>query len=139
MSGEGIVKVKDDNDRLKKELESLKVQNKPLYDILFDLADWVKDQFKKDLIVTGIFRTPEEQALIYKNDARYKVRPFKSPHQFWDAFDLRDTIFTQDEIPKIVQHLNDTYNPTNGYKWTAMNHTVGLGWHFHVQYRKKIV
>lgn len=137
MSGEGTVKLKNDDKRLKDELALLKTNNKSLYDLLFNLADWVKDNLKKDLVVTGIFRSNEEQANIYKNDAKYKAKPFKSPHQFWDAFDLRDSIFTKDEIPKVVKYLNDTYNKTNRYKWTAMDHSVGLGYHFHVQYRVK--
>lgn len=138
MSGEGKVKLKNDSTRLKTELDSLKEKNKPLYDLVFDLADWIKDQFKKEVIITGIFRTNEEQAAIYANDAKYKKKPFKSPHQFWDALDLRDSVFTKEEIPKIVQHINDNYTKTNAYKITAMDHSVGAGWHFHIQYRKKV-
>lgn len=137
MSGEGKVKLKNDDARLKSELETLKIKNKQLYDLLFNLADWIKDQFKKDLTITGIFRTDEEQAAIYKNDKKYQKRPFQSPHQFWDAFDLRDSTFTKDEIPKIIKYLNDTYNPKNRYAVTSMDHSVGLGWHFHVQFRLK--
>lgn len=137
MSGEGKVTLKDNNPRLQTELTTLKTQNIGLYNLLFNLADWVKEQLKKDLVVTGIFRTPEEQAAIYKNDPKYQMRPFKSPHQFWDAFDLRDMTFTKDEIPQIVKYLNDTYNSTNRYSWTAMDHNIGIGWHFHVQYRQK--
>lgn len=138
MSGQGTVKLKNDDARLKSELDTLKSKNKGLYDVLFDIADWVKDNLKKELVVTGIFRTDEEQAAIYKNDAKYKVRPFKSPHQFYDAFDLRDSTFTKDEIPKIVKYVNDTYNPKNSYKFTAMDHNVGAGWHFHIQFRAKV-
>lgn len=139
MSGEGTVKVKNDDARLKAELATLKTKNKPLYDILFNLADWVKDKFKKELVITGIFRTDTEQAAIYKNDSRYKVKPFKSPHQNWTAFDLRDSTFDKPEIPQIVKYLNDTYNPTNVYKFTAMDHNIGSGWHFHCQYLEKKV
>lgn len=134
MSGQGVVKLKNDDKRLNEELKTLQTKNKPLYDLLFNLADWVKDQFKKELVVTGIFRTDEEQAQIYKNDARYKIKPFTSPHQYWQAFDLRDSTFTKNETGKIVKYLNDTYNPTNQLKFTAMDHSVGLGFHFHVQY-----
>lgn len=137
MSGEGVVKVKDDNKRLTDELALLKAKNKPLYDLLFNLADWIKENIKKDIVVTAIYRSDDEQATIYKNDYKYKTKPFKSPHQFWDAFDLRDNTFTKDEIPKIVKFINDTYNATNRYKWTAMDHSVGLGFHFHVQFRAK--
>jgi hypothetical protein len=137
MSGEGKVRLKNDDARLKIELDTLKAKNKPLYDLLFNLADWVKEQIKKDLVITGIYRTIEEQAAIYKNNAKFKARPFTSPHQLWDAFDLRDSTFTKEETPKIVKYLNDTYNTTNIYKFTAMDHNVGSGWHFHVQYKVK--
>lgn len=134
MSGEGSVKLKNDSPRLKSELTELLKLNKPLYDILFDLADYVKDAFKKELVVTGIFRTDQEQDDIYKDDVKYKVKKFKSPHQVWTAFDLRDSTFLPDEIKKIVKYANDKYNKTNTYTWTALDHSVGKGWHFHVQY-----
>lgn len=137
MSGEGVIKLKNDDARLTDELKTLVTKNKSLYNLLFNTADWVKENFKKDLVVTGIFRTDAEQAEIYKNDAKFKKKSFRSPHQLWDAFDLRDSTFTKDEIKKIIDYLNTTYNPTNIYKWTAMDHSVGLGFHFHVQHRSK--
>lgn len=137
MSGQGVVKLKNDDPRLTGELKTLATKNKGLYELLFNLADWVKEEFKKDLVMTGIFRTDTEQADIYKNDARYKKKAFRSPHQLWDAFDLRDSTFTKDEIKKIVDYLNNMYNSKNIYKTTAMDHSVGIGWHFHVQFRAK--
>ena len=139
MSGEGSVKLKNDSPRLKTELAELLKLNKSLYDILFDLADYVKDSFKKELVVTGIFRTDQEQDEIYKNDAKYKIKKFKSPHQNYTAFDLRDSTFIPDEIKNIVKYLNDKYNKTNTYTWTALDHSVGKGYHFHVQFVHKKV
>jgi len=135
MSGQTIVKVKDDSKRLTAELKELLKFNKPLYDLVFDLADYIKDSFKKELVLTMIFRTQEEQAAIYKDDAKYKVKPFKSPHQFWQSVDIRSKIFTKDEIKKIENHINEKYNSTNQLAWTARNHTVAGGAeHFHIQY-----
>lgn len=141
LSNETPVKVKDENkDRLTKELPILMKENKSLYDLLFDLAEYLKETFKKDLVITMIFRTDEEQAEIYKDDAKYKAKPFKSPHQFWQATDIRSLIYTPEEIKSIEKYLNDKYNGTNFYAWTAKNHKVGAGQeHFHVQFLKKNV
>lgn len=137
MTGDASVRVKNDDPRLKGELKELANKNKPLYDMLFDLAVWIKDNFKKDTVVTGIYRTDAEQAEIYKNDPRYKLKPFKSPHQFWQAFDLRDSIYTKDEIKKTVDYVNKTYNKHNQLAFTAMDHNVGKGFHFHIQLVEK--
>lgn len=138
MSNEPVVKVKDNSERLITELKTLLVKNKLLHDLIFDLAEYIKSSFSKELIITMIDRTEAEQEAIYKNDARYKEKPFKSPHQFWHAVDIRSKVFSKEEIKKIEDYLNTKYNPTNYYKWTARNHVVGQGAeHFHIQYSKK--
>ncbi len=138
MTGDGIVKLKNDSIRLKTELSTLKGKNLPLYDLIFDLAEHIRNTVKKDLILTMIDRTPAEQDELYKNDKRYQAKKFKSPHQFWHAVDIRSKIFTKEEIASIVKHLNDKCNATNAYAWTAKCHAVGAGAeHFHIQYAKK--
>jgi len=138
MSNETTVRVKDDSKRLQLELKELLTKNKLLHDLIFDLAEFIKSSFKKELVITMIFRTDAEQAEIYKDDPKYKVKPFKSPHQLWSAVDIRSLIFTPDEIKKIEDYLNNKYNGSNGFKWTARNHKVGVGaFHFHIQLVKK--
>jgi hypothetical protein len=127
---------KNDSARLKKEYEDLQESNAHLFDLINDLAKFINKKFEKDLTITMILRTQEEQDEIYKNDPKYKVRKFKSPHQFSHAVDLRSRDFTKDEISAIEDYLNTEYNPTNFYKWTARDHNVGLGDHLHLQYYK---
>ena len=128
---------KDDSQRLKEEYAQLKNKNIHLYNLLHDICAYCNANFNKTVVVTMIYRTEAEQDNIYKDDPKYKVRKFKSPHQFWHAIDLRSKTFTPEEIKKIEDYLNNTYNSTNHYKFTARNHTVGLGFHFHTQYTKK--
>lgn len=134
----GIIKVKNDNARLKAELEELKTKNPALRDLLFDLADWTKENLGKETIITMIFRTQEEQDSIYKDDKKYQKKKFISPHQLWGAADIRSLNFTPEEIKKIEDYLNTTHNKSNVYAWTAKNHKVGSGaMHFHIQLAKK--
>lgn len=138
MTGDPVVKVKNDSQRLKDELITLSKKNKDLHELIFDLAEYIKNTFKKELIITMIDRTQAEQDAIYKDDVKYKVKPFKSPHQFWQACDIRSKIFNKDEIKAIEDYLNGKYNKTNYYSWTARNHVVAGGeYHFHIQWTKK--
>lgn len=138
-----MLHAKNDSKRLKDELKELKNKNKPLLDLLVDLYHWVDNNFKKDVIITMIYRTQEEQDKIYKglkrSDGReYDKRPWRSPHQFWVAADIRSKIYSSSEIEKIENYLNNKYNSSNYFKWTAKNHKVGNGaFHFHIQYSKK--
>lgn len=128
---------KNDSERIKKEIGDLRSKNKPLLKLILDLYHYIEDTFDKDTIITMIYRTQEEQDNIYKDNEKYKQRKFKSPHQFYHGIDLRSRIYTQDEIDHIVDYLNDKYNDSNYYKFTAMCHNVGHGDHFHIQYYKK--
>lgn len=138
MSNETTIRVKDNSQRLQDEVKLLLTKNKPLSDLIFDLAEHIADTYNKELVITMIDRTQEEQDAIYKDDAKYKVKKFKSPHQFWQAVDIRSSIFKKDEITAIEKHLNEKYNPSNECAWTARNHVVGKGaYHFHIQYVEK--
>lgn len=124
---------KNEANRLRLELLTLRRVNRDVYDMMYDLAQWVGDNFEKETIITMIFRTQEEQEQIYG-----KGYTKKSPHQFYHAVDIRSRIFSDDEIKKIEDYLNNKYNDTNYYKWTAKNHKVAGGaYHFHIQYIKK--
>ena len=88
-----------------------------------------------------IYRSDQEQNDIYKGTIRngrsYDQNPWKSPHQFWQAADIRSTIFTDNETKDIENYLNSKYNNTNYYRWTAKCHKIGEGaYHFHIQYYK---
>jgi hypothetical protein len=128
---------KNDSERLKEEFNELAIKNVYLSRLIVDAQNYCYTNFQKNIVITMIYRTQEEQDSIYKDDARYKVKKFKSPHQFFHASDLRSSTFTPEEIKKLVDYLNLTYDENNYYKFTAMCHDVGLGEHFHIQFAKK--
>jgi len=135
------IQVKNGSSRLTNEIWELKKHNKPLLKVLLATRNFVKKNFGKDITLTMIYRTDDEQDNIYRGKSRrgrfYDVNPWKSPHQFYAAFDLRSRTFTSKEIDTLVSYLNDKYNKTNYFRFTAMCHDIGLGSHFHVQYKKK--
>lgn len=141
------VKFKDDSTRLREEFKKLNTRNKQLKELVEDLALWIKTQFNKELIVTHVLRTNEEQDRIYAGTKRgsreYDKNPWISPHQVWTAVDLRTWFYTPEEIDKIVNYLNTKYKETNYYRTTAMYHEVfnskgeSHGTHFHIQYTRK--
>jgi hypothetical protein len=131
------IEYKNDSNRLREEMEELKLRNEYLYNILLDCGNFCQKYFNKNVVVTMIYRTDEEQDSIYKDDPKYKLKKFKSPHQFYHAFDLRSSSFDTEQIEKLVKYLNGLYNVGNYYNWTAKCHDVGLGDHFHVQFTKK--
>lgn len=129
---------KDNSVRLKNEYDTLSSKNQALKDLIDDVARFVKKETGKTLVITMIYRTQEEQDNLYKNDPKYAVRKFKSPHQFWHSVDLRSRIFTDEEIRKIESYINQKYNPINYYNWTAKNHRIiGNVDHFHIQLSKR--
>lgn len=134
-------KFKDESERLKLEFKDLAQANLPLYDLIIDLVDYVLKEFKKDVVITMINRTQTEQDAIYagkkQGNREYDKNPWKSPHQYNHAIDLRSSIYSKEEIKQIEDYLNAKYNPINYYKWTAKDHDVGLGTHFHIQLVRK--
>ncbi len=128
---------KENADRLKKEWKDLDQQNKPLKAMLIDLNKYTWKKFKKTILFTEIFRTQTQQDEYYWNNRKYRRKPWKSCHQFWQGSDLRSWIFTEEERDDICDYLNKKYNKSNYWKWTAKVHTVGHGFHFHLQFLKK--
>jgi hypothetical protein len=131
-----MIKFKDEV-RHKAEYEALEENNPELHDLAEDLAEWVMDNFQKDVVITMVDRTDAEQDYLYRDDEKYHKKKFKSPHQFHHSLDLRSWVFTQDEIDQITEYLNDKYNEDNYYDWTAKCHIVSNGIHFHIQFCKK--
>lgn len=131
------VEFKGMSSRLSKEYSELTSKNLPLKSLVEDLNIYVNRTFKKKLMLTMIFRTEAEQDFLYADNEKYKKKKFKSPHQFWQAVDIRSKTFTDSEVKQLEDYLNDKWNKDNYYKWTAKNHTVGHGMHFHIQFVKK--
>lgn len=132
------IQYKNNSERLILEHHALEDANKPLFDLIQDAAEYVSREFNKDIVITMIGRTQKEQDDIYAGTTsasgrEYDKKPWRSPHQFDHAVDLRSRIFSEDEINQLVDYLNAKYNQVNYYKWTAKNHNVGRGDHFHIQ------
>jgi len=135
-----LILYKNESPRLAKEFKLLETENKNLRDLVFDLANYTLTNFNKSITLTMVIRTQREQDEIYAgkehHGRKYDEKPWKSPHQFGQAVDIRSRTFSGEEIKLIEDYLNAKYNMTNYYKWTAKNHNVGLGDHFHIQYYK---
>jgi hypothetical protein len=123
-------------ERVAGEFETLKDKNDKLRQAVVECNRWCNQKFGKNLTLTMIYRTQAEQDYLYRNNARYQRSKFKSPHQFWQAVDLRSRNFSEKEITEIENWFNSRYDGSNYYDWTARCHDVGAGRHFHVQYLK---
>lgn len=124
------LKMKFKSERIKEEFELLKSKNVELYNLVISLDTYILDKYKKQIVLTDLFRNKAEQEKIYGLGTK-RV----SPHMLWHAVDLRSSIFLQKEIEEIVSYLNQKYNHKNKYKFTAMCHEVkNFGMHFHIQF-----
>lgn len=134
-TAKNTLKVKNNNTRLTAELGQLQTKNVELYKLATDLSRWICQKFNKNTLLTMIWRAQAEQDYLYRNSKKYKKKKFKSPHQFWQALDLRSRVYSKDEIDEIVEYLNKKYNSANYYDWTAKAHVVGNGaFHLHIQF-----
>lgn len=97
------------------------------------MALYCEVEFKKDITVTEIFRTQEEQDSYYKDHESYKEKPWKSVHQYWRGADVRSKNFEHEEIQKITNWLNMVHYSTKHN--TCVYHDIGLGEHWHIQVR----
>ena len=109
------ISYKELNPRLQSEHSDLEIKNKELYDILDALNAYTNKMFKKNVIITMIYRTQAEQAYLYRNSKKYAKKKFKSPHQFWQGIDIRSGTFKQSEIKQIAAWLNRKYKKGNYY------------------------
>lgn len=139
--GDQVSVIKYKSTQAGKDLVILKDKNEDLYNLVQDVAKYTSNKFNKFITITMIFRSQEEQDSIYQGKInsvgrKYDENPWKSPHQFWHSVDLRSRDFTKNEIKDLVDYINNKYNSDNFYKWTAKNHDVGLGDHFHIQYAR---
>jgi hypothetical protein len=120
--------------RIANELSQLPIHN-PKLRMILDLAwQYVWIEFKKDLTVTELFRTPEENHALYletiKNGGK---EPDWRPHTQWMAFDLRSSNLIPSEISKLLSFLN-LITVFSGQRKCAVYHTIqGNVAHFHVQ------
>lgn len=124
--------------RIRGEWSKLLKKNPALAQVVWDLQDFVADNFNKDVIITHLYRTKQQQQKFYGKKTKKK-----SPHQSWGAIDIRDFIYTKEEINAMVEFLR-FYDKWNHYKIirssksrTVLRHNIGHGMHFHIQFFNK--
>lgn len=81
-----------------------------------------------EITLTGIYRSQNEQEAIYGPGTKKK-----STHQFWRAVDLRTRDLPTWFIELLVVAVNMLYPYGKKGKNTALYHSVGKGWHLHIQ------
>lgn len=108
----------------------LPIHNRRLRKVLDMLALYCELEFRKDVVVTEILRTEEENRAVGGIP--------NSPHCVWNAADIRSSTFEPDEVAKIEKFLNCVTYRNNGKK-TFVYHEVKKpdgtsgGLHLHIQ------
>jgi len=110
-----------------RDLEEFNVISPRLRALLLEVSHYSQKTWGIVPIITHLLRTQEEQEAIY-GIGTYK----RSPHQYGRAADLRSRIYTIEQVAELVNYLNKEFPRGDKYK-TALYHTVGRGWHLHLQ------
>lgn len=120
--------------QIESEFKDLAMQNGRMIRLLHALEIFTQLEFKKDFMITSIYRTQKEHDELYKNTPPAQ-KPVNSPHMFYEAVDLRSSEFSTSEILRMVEFLNNFTFRNN--KNVAMYHqVVGNAFHFHIQFAK---
>ncbi len=121
--------------RIEREFNELPLRNKRLLILLQMASQYSEFEFRKEITITDLYRTPEENAKIYASS----TEPVNRPHTLWEGADLRSSIYKPNEIYKFVNFLN-LFTSYGGKRITAFCHTVpGGAPHFHLQTSKEIL
>lgn len=118
--------------RIEKEFHELPLQNKRLYVLIQAASQYSEFEFKKEITITDLYRTPEENKNLYAPGAE----PVNRPHTLWEGADLRSIIYSPSQIERFVTFLN-MWSGYDGKRVTALFHLVpGGSPHFHLQTNK---
>lgn len=123
--------IKFKTDRIKDEFEkALFIKNPKLFKLLDTAAQFVELEFKKDIVLTEIYRSEEEYKALY---AKAGAVPKSMPHAKWQSADLRSSIYTPREIERLLAFFNQ-FTFYGGQRKVAIYHAIsGNVMHFHVQ------
>lgn len=117
-------------DRIRDEFAQLIRSNNKLFLMLVELERFCREGLNKDVVLTSILRTKEENDALYEQTP-INQRPKSQPHCTWEAADIRSSIYTDDEIKRILGFINGSYKNSNG-KPAAIYHMInGNVPHFH--------
>jgi ATP-dependent exoDNAse (exonuclease V) beta subunit len=119
--------------RIEEEYSKLKEKNEPMRELLVSLDAFTRAKYSKEIVLTHLFRTDQEQIQLYSATDANK-RPARSPHQDWKAVDIRSKTFTKEEQDDMCSMLNTNFKNNKTGKVTAFVHTIAGGAeHFHIQ------
>jgi hypothetical protein len=100
---------------------------------------YMKAKYGVEIMLTDTFRSQESQDYIYRNNERYKQKPWKSVHQYGRGADISLWVFRGEDkflmTDAMSKDLTDTLNQiyySEKYN-TATRHDVGSGDHIHTQ------
>lgn len=128
-----MIVFKDNDPRLEAEFKYDTIVNSKLKKILYMLALYCEVEFGKDITITELYRTQDEQDQYYEDNQRYKEKPWKSVHQFGRGADVRSKNFEPDEAERIIKFLKCVTYRDGSKSQTVVHHDIGLGEHFHIQ------
>jgi len=107
--------------------------------ILFAVSGYAEHTYQRDVEITEVFRTQEEQNDIYTVKAlpeiaeQYKVHPWYSVHQFWRGVDFVMRGAHIEEVEAMEKWVNGNFVYTHLSVKTALEHNMGAGLHIHIQ------
>jgi len=121
----GIIDFKTDQERAEYNDSQL---DQKLKNIVTLLAYYSWEFFNKKVFITEVYRTQHENNLIYKDTKHVSL------HTYHHAVDIRSSIYTDEEIEKLLTVANTILYRKGSKHKTAKYHHVGNGaFHFHIQ------
>jgi hypothetical protein len=97
-----------------------------------------RKKWNKEVLITEIMRTREQQENIYKDTPKYKGKPLSeipnSVHMYGRGADIRTHHLEMNQINELVNFLN-LFPYGKGNLLTALYHDIGTGAHIHIQVR----
>lgn len=97
--------------------------------ILHAMSDYMFEQFGVNLTITEIYRSDATNREYYKD----LDNPPPSTHQYWRAADIRSYDLSDKQIQELLFWVVNQVDYGKEGIFTAKYHTVGMGFHFHVQ------
>lgn len=113
------------------EFDTLRQRN-PKLSKMVEIADqYAITEFNKELVITEVYRSEDEYKKLYALDL--SKMPVHRPHSRYEAVDLRSSVFTDQEIQKLLA-LFHVFTVYGGNKPAAIYHQIAGGvMHFHIQ------
>ena len=112
----------------KRQLEELIVVPSTLLEIFSVIYRLVVKKYKKDITITGVYRSEEEQRKICH---KLGIDFYQSPHTYYRAIDVIIPGAKPKEYKEIELFINDKY--VYGGKYQTCRYHKGTGWHIHIQ------